>query len=774
MVPTMKNKAEIDNTAKEETQRLLNAVQHERDRLLALVNSIADEVWFADTEKKFTLANPSALREFGFGFTDEIDVEKLAESLKVYRPDGSPRPIEEAPPLRALQGEVVRNQEEIIRTPASGELRYRQVSAFPVRDATGKIIGSVSVVHDITEAKRMEEELRRSRDELEMRVQERTAELQSASLYARSLIETSLDPLVTISLDGKVMDVNRATELVTGVARDQLIGSDFSDYFTDPERAREGYKHVFSKSSVKDYPLAIHHVSGYVTHVLYNATVYRNEAGEVEGVFAAARDITQRKRAEEALERHAQMLDFANDSIMVFDLTGRITYWNKGAEALYGWTKREAIDQSIHVLLQTRFPAPFEDLKRTLFSEGHWTGELIHTKRDGTEVIVASRWTLQKSPDGEPSAILEINNDVTERKRVEKELRDASLYSRSLIEASIDPLVTIRRDGKIMDVNRATELATGLSRGTLIGSDFSDYFTEPEKAREGYKQVFSKGFVRDYPLAIRHTSGRGIEVLYNATVYKNEAGDVQGVFAAARDITERKRTEETLRESEKRLRLLSSQLLVAQEKERKLAAQEIHDSLGASLAGIKFKVENTLNEIGDGHPQTRVALKSLIPIIQGAIEEGRRIQMALRPSMLDDLGILATINWFCRQFESTYSRIHIRQEINIEESEVPDSLKTVIFRVLQEATNNIAKHSKADRVNVLFRKVAGAIELGIQDYGQGFDPGKASSRVGTTRGLGLDSMRERTELSGGSFSIESSKGTGTVIRATWPIEQLSP
>jgi len=328
MVPTMKNKAEIDNTAKEETQRLLNAVQHERDRLLALVNSIADEVWFADTEKKFTLANPSALREFGFGFTDEIDVEKLAESLKVYRPDGSPRPIEEAPPLRALQGEVVRNQEEIIRTPASGELRYRQVSAFPVRDATGKIIGSVSVVHDITEAKRMEEELRRSRDELEMRVQERTAELQSASLYARSLIETSLDPLVTISLDGKVMDVNRATELVTGVARDQLIGSDFSDYFTDPERAREGYKHVFSKSSVKDYPLAIHHVSGYVTHVLYNATVYRNEAGEVEGVFAAARDITQRKRAEEALERHAQMLDFANDSIMVFDLTGRITYWN--------------------------------------------------------------------------------------------------------------------------------------------------------------------------------------------------------------------------------------------------------------------------------------------------------------------------------------------------------------------------------------------------------------------------------------------------------------
>ena len=236
---------------------------------------------------------------------------------------------------------------------------------------------------------------------------------------------------------------------------------------------------------------------------------------------------------------------------------------------------------------------------------------------------------------------------------------------------------------------------------------------------------------------------------------------------------ERLRVEIELRESENRLRELSSALLSAQERERKLLALEIHDSMGASLAAIKFKVETAFKEMGDGDPRTRAALESVIPIIQETVGEARRIQMSLRPSMLDDLGILATLNWFCRQFESTYSNIRVKREIDIQEHEVPESLKIVIYRVLQEALNNIAKHSKADRINLLLRKMDGAIELGIQDNGQGFDLLEAQSRIGTGRGLGLDSMRERAELSRGSFSIESSKGVGTVIRATWPIEQLS-
>ncbi len=159
------------------------------------------------------------------------------------------------------------------------------------------------------------------------------------------------------------------------------------------------------------------------------------------------------------------------------------------------------------------------------------------------------------------AALLWLNHAEAERIRTQAQLeitqraRAAGLYARSLLEASLDPLLTISAEGKITDVNKATEQATGLTRADLIGTDFASYFTDPDQARQGYQRVFAKSFVTDYPLAIRHTSGRIIDVLYNASVYRDEAGKVLGVFAAARDVTERKKAEQSLRLTEQRLNL---------------------------------------------------------------------------------------------------------------------------------------------------------------------------------------------------------------------------
>jgi len=405
----------------------------------------------------------------------------------------------------------------------------------------------------------------------------------------------------------------------------------------------------------------------------------------------------------------------------------------------------------------------------------------------------------------------ELFQELTERTRAEQALRLANAYNRSLIEASLDLLVTINADGKINDVNAAAEIITGYSREQLIGTDFCDYFMDPEKAKEGYQKVFKEGSVRDYELQISHRSGRITSVLYNASLYEDESGKVLGIFAAARDITERKlaegelgkyrehleelvrertvglaranellrqeinerrQTEQALLESEGKLRFMSSQLLTTQEEERKRIARELHDSIGQSLAAIKFKVESVVGEIDrDQSGGITHSLELIIPVVQNAMEEARRIYTGLRPSVLDDLGIIATIRWFCREFQKTYERICIEQLIDIDEEEIPEPLKIVIFRIVQEGLNNIARHSRAELVSLLLERKDGLLRLDIEDNGTGFDLRSALAESSHEKGLGITGMKERAELAGGAFSIESVIGIGTTIHASWPLKE---
>lgn len=171
--------------------------------------------------------------------------------------------------------------------------------------------------------------------------------------------------------------------------------------------------------------------------------------------------------------------------------------------------------------------------------------------------------------------------------RIESPAHRANANNRSLIEASVDPLVTIGLGGKIIDVNAATEAITGLPREQMIGRDFSDYFTEPQRARAGYEQVFRENYVRDYPLEIRHKDGHATPVLYNASVYRDDAGQVAGVFAAARDITARKRAEESLR------RRVREQAALAKLSQSALATSDVSALLNqaAELTALTLAVE---------------------------------------------------------------------------------------------------------------------------------------------------------------------------------------
>jgi len=240
----------------------------------------------------------------------------------------------------------------------------------------------------------------------------------------------------------------------------------------------------------------------------------------------------------------AAIVDSSYDAIVSKTLDGVIMTWNKAAERIYGYSRDEAIGHSISLLLPPdRANEMTEILNLIRIGERVGPYETTRRRKDGATIAISLTVSPVHDTAGGIVGASSIARETTERERVQNLARIASRYARSLIEASRDPLVTISPAGKITDVNEATVRVTGVERGHLVGTDFSDYFTEPDRAREGYLQVFAQGFVTDYPLTIRHTGGDLTDVLYNASLYKDTGGQVLGVVATARDVTAHKRAE---------------------------------------------------------------------------------------------------------------------------------------------------------------------------------------------------------------------------------------
>jgi PAS domain S-box-containing protein len=240
-------------------------------------------------------------------------------------------------------------------------------------------------------------------------------------------------------------------------------------------------------------------------------------------------------------------------SIIGKDLEHRILSWNEGAHRNYGYAASEIMGRNSNILHTPEDvqSGAVEELFYLAHDKGLAEADFIRVRQDGSRFAASVVVTRRDDQDGRPIGYLLMSSDISEKRQAEAQLRSASQYARSLIEASLDPLVTISPEGKITDVNEATVAVTGEARDHLIGTDFSEYFTEPPNARSGYREVFEKGYVTNYPLTIRHRDGRLTDVLYNASVYRDLQGKVLGVFAAARDVTAQKLAEAEVAEQRK-------------------------------------------------------------------------------------------------------------------------------------------------------------------------------------------------------------------------------
>lgn len=498
----------------------------------------------------------------------------------------------------------------------------------------------------------------------------------------------------------------------------------------------------------------------------------RSRTLQLEYTTHALRSVEEEHTRKDArLKLQGRLLDTVQQGVVATGKGGGILYWNRFAERLFGWTEAEAWGKTLSLVT----PFPEAALKEgVLGGTQGWRGEVQALRRDGTRFPAYLTSAPLAREDASLAGVVCTFIDITERKAAEEAIRMSEEKYQSLVEGSPTGIFTFR-EGRVVFANPRFFQIVGRAPGDLqavdprAGVHPQDW---PGVQATWARALAGEAGVPVYECRIVRPDGQVRWVIGRITATSDREG--RALLVNIQDITERYHAEQELRDSREVLHRLSARLLSVQESERQRIARELHDSIGQSLSAIKFMVERG---VADQYPEERRAtsgsLQAVVPAIQKSIEEVRRISMALRPSTLDDLGLVATLSWFVREFRATYPHIRVEKAVEVDETRMSDTLKVNLFRIVQEALHNAAKHSGADRITVDLRQRGGEWHLDIEDDGLGFDP--SPPRVpGEEGGYGLTTMRERTELFGGTLTLASAPGEGTRVHACWPLEAPLP
>jgi PAS domain S-box-containing protein len=561
------------------------------------------------------------------------------------------------------------------------------------------------------------------------------SDLQAAAMYARSLIEAGLDPLVAISPEGKITDVNKATEQVTGVAREYLIGSDFCDYFTDAIKAREGYQKVLSHGMIKDYPLTIRHAAGYTTDVLYNAAVYRNENGAVQGVFAAARDITEQKAT--AIRQN-----------VIHNLTELFARKDSCKEYL------ESVAEVIH----------------------DWSG----CRCVGIRVVAADGSLPYGASIGFDSEFLKMESRITLG-------ADACLCTRAITQGFGQDDRIVRTPGGSFNCGNTKEFAETLSlearkfyRGTCIQKGFRSLAIIPVRYREQIlgaihladehinrlspqMMEFAESFSPLIGEAIRRFNAEEELRIYHEHLEELVRLRTQELHILNEELE--KRVDERTADAERRavqLRKLTAELELTEQRERRRLAMTLHDGLQQILVAAKLN----LGILPCAHDADRI-MKEITELIDEAIDMSRSLTAELGPPMLFRGGLGPTLRWLVRWFyEKQGLTVHLK--VPDEMVRMPEEVNILLFRSVRELLFNVVKHAGSSEAEVEVVQQADSMRVSVSDQGSGFDSSQIRGEGGSSGGFGLFSISERLGFLGGEMEITSALGQGSCFILTVP------
>ena len=694
---------------------------------------------------------------------------------------------------------------EIPLQPRNGTPFPTAITVSPVRDATDRPTGLRWLVRDFSQHKRAEVALRGAHDDLEVRVRERTADLQQANEALRaSLLEqqrtaealrgsqaqlagtigSAMDAIITIDDEQRILVFNAAAERIFRCAAAQVTGQSIDRFI--PERFRRPHReHIqaFGQSNISKRTMGS---LGSVVGLRADGEEFPVEASisqvEVAGrkLFTVIlRDITERKQAEEVLQSEKllrNVLEALPVGVWVTDRQGHVISGNPAGRHIWAGAKpvdtQQPGEHKGWWVATGKLIAPEEWAAARAITRGDTTldEEVEIECFDGMHKIILNSAVPIRNARQEIVGAIVVNQDISERKRVEGALRESRTQLAGIIDSAMEAIITIDENRCILVFNTAAERMFRVSAAEVMGTPIDRFV--PERIRPAHREgmrFFDKSRLAKRWIGVLGAAtglrADGEEFPIEAALSQVAVGGQKLYTVILRDVTERKRAEERLQSSREQLRALAARLESVREEERSRIAREIHDELGQALTALKIDLARVAGGLPADQTVLREETRAMLALIDATIRSVRRIATELRPGVLDDLGLVAAIEWQAQEFQT---RTGITCEFATDRGDLAldPEVGTAMFRICQETLTNVARHAEATQVTIGLREEAGSLSLTVADNGRGITDQDLANRTS----LGLLGIRERALLLGGQVAILGRPGEGTKITVQIPLK----
>jgi len=736
-------------------ERAVEAIQGSERRYRLLAENVTDVIWTMDMNLRLTYVSPSVTRLRGYS-VEEAMAQRLDEILTPASLQVARKALAEELAIERMEHEDPRRFRtlELEQRCKDGSTVWTEVKMGCLRGEGGEHVGILGVARDITLRRQIESEV-----------------LKTKEFYER-LVGNAGDTILSTTPAGLVTSWNSGAERLYGYTKGEVLGRDVRDLIVPLEKRDEVTMLI---EGVSSGPPAVkletvrRRKDGSLVEVQVSVSPIQDSDGRMIGVSGIHKDISERKRWEreivEAKEYFEDLVGSAGDAVVSVRVDGTIVTWNTGAEELFGYSKEEALANNIRIIARDDILADMESVMASARSgkvvRNH---EAVRYRKDGTPVEISLTTSPIRDAEGRVLGLCAIYKDMSERKRVEREVAETKDFLDRLIATAGDAIIYADADNKVRVWNDAAERLYGYTRAEALGQSIFSLHVPKEK-RDEVREITRTG-PRDFETKRDRKDGSLVWVSITNAPLRDKWGNHIGVISVQKDITERKQAEQELAAYKEQLRALTSQLALAEEQERRRIAGDLHDHIGNELAVSRIKLR-TLRDMIDSS-DVGPSIDEILGLLDQTIQHSRLLTFELSPPALYQFGLDAAVEGLVRRHQESYGIVC--EFVNDGSPRLlEENARIHLFRAIRELLANVAKHAHASRVRVSLGTEEDKLVVAVEDNGVGFDSSQVRSAGRGTDGFGLFNIGERLNQLGGYMRIESRPGKGTRVTLVSPL-----